>query len=1028
MEPSYLVCLGASAGGLEALESFFASVPANTDAAFVIISHLSPDFKSLMPELLSRHTKMAVRTATDGMAPERNTISIIPPGKNMAYRSGRLRLESQDRTGAHVLQLPVDIFLRSVAEERPHRSVAVILSGTGSDGSRGIRVLKESGGMVLAQQPESARFDGMPRAAIDMGVVDASGTPPQLASFVLELIRTGVLREPAEDDDTDAMEVLPVLESLRTQLHQDVSYLRPRMLRRRTQRRMALLGIKTIAEYADRLMTDAAEARSLKQDTMIGVTSFFRDAEAFRFLQRHLSVSLARSGEPGPFRVWVPACSSGEEVFSLAILLHEHFSASDKYRDIKIFATDLDEDSLARASKATYPASCAEDIGLARAGKYFTSQGDKIVVRSFLREMVIFAQHNLVRDPPFTRIDLISCRNFLIYLTPESQVSVLASLHFALNQRGTLFLGSAESIGKLDDEFDTVDSRFKVYTKSKSATLPSMRLRSGLQDPGLLTGKPLVLSTRDRERDTTNRQVLEMMVEREARSVAILTPDGALSDIVSDAAEAFRVPRGRMTSDIARMLEEPLVVAVTTGLQRLRRGESDAQFVVEMDRGGRMSVRLTSVPAVGNSGDRVLLLIEPAGVSHVTTHEAPLTVSSESAERMNELQNELMQTRENLQSTIEELQSANEEQQSTNEELMASNEELQSTNEELQSVNEELFTVNVEYQNKIQELAVVAADLNNLLRNINVGILFLDADLRVRRFTPSIEQVVKLVDHDIGRSIEHFAHTLGPDFLSDVRRVLNYGEPIERDARSATGNWLLVRILPYLTQAGKPNGVVASFFDVTPIRNANEMTRVANDHLAFANEELASQRRELEEMFSIVANDLKRPVIALAGLLDVIRNDKAITGGAAREKAPTGEGRPTSLMERAQSECHRMRQMLLDLESLSGIQQRAVEFERVEAQVWLDDLVHRASEGIDTIRVHCTCDPGDCMIARSFLEEIFSNIFENALKYGCTSESPRIDVSGRIREQTFELSISDNGKGIAPEHQSKVFEPFRRLD
>ncbi|MEZ6233585.1 MAG: chemotaxis protein CheB, partial [Phycisphaerales bacterium] len=829
-EPCYLVCLGASAGGLETLESFFTSVPANTGAAFVIVSHLSPDFKSLMPELLSRHTKMKVRTAEEGLAPEPNTISIIPPGKNMVFRGGCLRLESQDRSSGHILQLPIDIFLHSVSIERPHRTVAIILSGTGSDGSRGIKALKAGGGIVLAQSPETARFDGMPRAAIDTGIVDASGSPNELSNFVMDLIRKGALTDLPGDDDVGASEVLPVIEAMRAQFQQDVSYLRPSMLRRRVRRRMALLNVPSIAAYAERIVDDAAEARALKQDTLIGVTSFFRDSDAFRYLQRHLAGTALRTPSTDPFRVWVPACSSGEEVYSLAIIIREALEANGVDRDVKIFATDVDEDSLARASRATYPISIAEDLGPARIEKYFTGHGDTFTVKTSLREMVIFAHHNLVRDPPFTKIDLASCRNFLIYLTPTAQESVLSSLHFSLNRNGTLFLGSAEALGRLEGEFETVDTRFKVFTKSRYTILPSMRLRAGLQDPMVSAARPLILSTRDRDRDTLNRQVLETLVDRAERSVAVLTTEGGLLDIVSDAAHVFRVPKGRVTSDIARMLADPLVVAVTTGLQRLRRGdERDATFAVALagEPPRRMTARLTHLPAVGNEKDRVLLVVESARDEGHTISFDTSALDQATAERMGELQTELLQTRESLQATIEELQSANEEQQSTNEELIASNEELQSTNEELQSVNEELFTVNVEYQNKIQELAVVAADLNNLLRNIDISILFLDDDLRVRKFTPAIDQIVKLVDHDVGRSIEHFAHTLGPEFVASARRVIETGRPHEEEARSITGAWLMVRIMPYVTHTGRTGGVVATFVDITAIKNANEMTRVA---------------------------------------------------------------------------------------------------------------------------------------------------------------------------------------------------------
>jgi len=1040
--PDYLVCLGASAGGLETLEAFFSAIPASTDAAYVIISHLSPDFKSLMPELLSRHTSMRVRTAVDDLELERNTITIIPPGKNMVLREGRLRLESQDRSSGHVLQLPINIFLQSVSKERGARTVAVILSGTGSDGSRGIRELKSAGGIVMAQDPETARFDGMPRSAIDTGIVDVVGGPKNLAAQVVELIKNGALAEQPGDDREGAADVVPVIHALREQLQQDVSYLRPAMLRRRVRRRMALLGMVEIDEYAERLLSDGAEARALKQDTLIGVTSFFRDGEAFRYLQRHLAGHVLRGVSDEPLRVWVPACATGEEVYSIAMLIRESLEANGQLgkRDVKVFATDIDEDSLARASKAVYPADAAADIGPARLERFFTMHGETIQARSELREMVIFAHHDLVRDPPFTRIDLVSCRNFLIYVTPATQEVVLGSLHFALKRGGTLFLGSAETTGKLEGEFDTVDARHKVFKKVRASVLPSMRLRAGQQDPLGVTMRPLILTTRDRDRDTVNRQTLEALSERDGRSVALITTEGTLQDIVCDAAGVFSMPRGRATSDVARMLPEALVVAVSTGLQKIRRGEdADPSFTVELDHDAprRVGVRLTQLTPVGDSRERVMLVVEPSPAGPAPAGGAAVDTASldaSAAERMNELQSELLQTRESLQSTIEELQSANEEQQSTNEELVASNEELQSTNEELQSVNEELFTVNVEYQNKIQELAVVAADLNNLLRNINVGILFLDDELRIRKFTEGMSSVVKLVEHDLGRSIEHFSGSVGADFIENAKRVIATGRVHEENRRSAVGSWLIVRLMPYLNHTGRASGVVATFVDITGIKNANEMTRVANARLASVNTELKTQREELEEMFSIVAHDLKRPVIALDGLLDIIRQDSDLQERLEerdRERNGHGEEAPgATLIDRAVDECGRMRQMLVDLESVSQIKERPVERRRVQLQDWMDALIGRYADAASEagVRVNCTCDAGSVELPTSFIEEMFTNLFENALKYGSEASSPRIDVSGRVADGTFELSVADNGDGIAPEHHHKVFEPFRRLE
>lgn len=1018
----YIVCLGASAGGLDALQSFVAAIPPDTGAAFVVIAHFSPNFKSLMPELLARHTQMPVTTASDQVIPAANTVYIIPPAHNMVFQDGRFLLEPQNRKPGHSVHLPIDLFLSSLAHHSPHRSVGVILSGKGSDGTRGAKSLKEAGGAILAQDPHTAQFDGMPRSAIESGVVDSVGTPSDLAHIAVEIIHSGKLpdgaaEEAGQDDSTD---IAPVLQTVKDQLNVNLSHLRSPMLRRRIQRRIALLGMGDMGQYVERLQADAAEARAFVQDTLIGVTGFFRDPLAFMRLQKHLASEFSRRTSEEPFRVWVPACCSGEEVYSLAMLILETLEAVGRKPALTIFATDVDDDSISRAAKGQYSIAALPEIGPARAARFFTQSGDMLCIKPEIREMVVFAHHDLVKDPPFTRIDLVSCRNLLIYLAARSQESVLAWLHFSLRRGGTLFLGSAEALGLLEPEFEIIDARSKIYRKERNIILPTMRLRAGLRDP-MLSASALLPGRGLRERETPQRQIVEVLTEHEGRTAALVTTDGTLIEVIGDPLNIFVFPKGRPTSDISRLVIEEVGFALASGLQRIRRGEPAVLYAVEFERLGRrhFNTRLIKLPPIANSGERVLMLVEPSQRQQLPMSSAPTDEVSSS--HVKDLQRELMQTRESLQATIEELQTANEEQQSTNEELVAANEELQSTNEELQSVNEELSTVNVEYQKKNQELAVMAADLDNLLRNINVATLFLDSNLRVRKFTPAIEQVIKLMDQDVGRPVEHFAHNLVSDFMTLVRRVLETGEGVDRDARGVRGNWMLMRILPYYNHGGQRSGIVITFVDVTPLKNAHEMTRVANDQLAEANKQLGNQRQELEDLFSIVAHDLKRPVLALDGLLSLLGK---------MEKGGGQDAECSDLFSKARSECKRMRAMLTDLDGISGLQHREVVFELLDIQSWLDSVVEpfRARADAAGIRLNCTSDTGMLSIPRSILEECAINLIENAFKYGCSNPSPRVDVSCRVVQHTVDICVIDNGKGIDPENHSSVFEPFRRLD
>lgn len=1017
----YVICLGASAGGLEALEQFFSAMPPNTGATFVVILHLSPDFKSLMPELISCRTEIPVSAAEHDTALQPNHIYIIPPRKNMVVRQGRLLLQEQDRTPGHALNLPIDIFLRSLANECPERAIAVILSGTGSDGSRGIRAVKDAGGIVFAQEPGSARFDGMPRSALDTGVVDSSAAPDRLAQQITDIVGRPAIRVVHDDfsDNANADELAPIVKLVRESFGLDLGYFRPTMMKRRVLRRMSLLGIARISDYVDKLREDPIEMRALKQDMLISVTGFFRDPDAFEMLKRHILNELPKKPRGEQFRIWVPGCASGEEVYSLAMVLLETMELSGRKFDAKIFATDIDESALTFASKGTYPLSSIAEVSSGRLAKYFVHNGSTFTVERTIREMVIFAHHNLVIDPPFTKLDVASCRNLLIYMEPKAQEHVLASLHFSLKQGGTLFLGSAESLGRIQTEFTTVDSKYKIYTKTRNAILPSMRRHSGLRDPG---NSPRVGAIwREKDQSEAIHQIFDVLLEQEERTAALITMDGTLIEVMSDPLGLLRIPKGKPTVDVIKIAVDELTIPLTTGLQRLKRDETLVRYateIVDKQQTRHVAVKLRKLAPVGNTTERVLVLVEPAPNIEQSVAPGKAAVDKDSAKRMRELQLDLQQTRESLQATIEELQTSNEEQQSTNEELVASNEELQSTNEELQSVNEELYTVNDEYQKKNQELAVVAADLDNLLRNLDIGTLFLDYELCIRKFTPAVLRVIKLVDHDIGRSIEHFAHNLGMDFLADVTRVRESSQAIEREVRSAHGDWILMRINPYNAHSGKVEGVVVTFVDVTAIKNAQEMTRLSNDHLGHANRELSRQREELEDVFSIVAHDLKRPIVALNGFLSILQDE-------ARSNVGVSE-----LSSKALEECKRVKRMLDDLAHVSGMTRQEPSLEEVDLQPWLDEVVERFASQADQrkIRVNCVCDAGVVCMPRSALEEACVNLIENALKYGCDNARPRIDIACQLDSGVIVLSVRDNGKGIDPRNHNKVFEPFRRLE
>ena len=1031
----FVVCLGASAGGLEALEGFFRALPKPIGVPFVVITHLSPDFKSLMPELLAKHTSMPIESARDDAELEPDKVFIIPAGKNMVLSGRKIRLKSQDRSPGHTLNLPIDLFLESLASEFGTRSMAVILSGTGSDGSRGVRFIKEVGGIVFVQEPASAKFDGMPRSALVTGLVDKTGTPQWLAERIAYLTGHAELPTfPGSDDETDTdaqPEFAEVLRLLQRGISLDVSYLRQKMIRRRVQRRMVIQGLTELNAYRDLLTQDEEELEQLGRDLLIGVTRFFRDEEAFETLRTKVIPELVLSiAENQPIRVWVTACSTGNEVYSLVILFLEAIRSTGVQRELKVFATDVDQNALERASRGTYTMSEALDIPMHLLTRYFEKSGDEYVVKDVLRQNIIFARHNLVVDPPFTKIHFLSCRNLLIYLESAARTKVLNSLLTALHMdSGILFLGSAESPMLSDNALACIDPRAKLYRRTRFRSHIGA-FRDVHQDPvdtmTMVTAahqRPRPSPSKERAEAEMLRAVLEAAYEHEGRSAVIVDGNNHIVEILTDPLGVFRMPKGKPSDELSKICSSGLMAAVTTAQQHIKAGNNNPNFIAVNGApgGGDLQISLIRLPETRPSReyvDRFLLVLRSVtGISQEAA--AARQISPESAERVTALEAELRQTKESLQATIEELQSSSEEQQSTNEELIASNEELQSTNQELLSVNEELYTVNSEYHKKNEELQLLTADLDNLLNSTEVATLFLDANLRVRKYTQSISRVMPLQSSDYGRPIGDLTNQLDTDFVANIEQVLETDRPMEREVRDRGKAWVLMRISPYRGPGGRDFGVLVTFVDVTRIKNAEETARVMSERLVASNQKLVSQSEQLEDLFSIVAHDLKRPVMGVDGAIKIAQAslDKSEPDNAQKHIRAAVEATAS------------LTAMLKDLGDVSKLRQVEVPVETVDVNPWLKRLLapfiaeaHRSN-----VQFAWACDHGEFRFARAAADGIVTNLVENAMVHGTTNPEPRIDVTVQIDTDRVRMSVSDNGPGIAREHHERIFELFRRL-
>ncbi len=838
-KPTFHVGIGASAGGLEALEQFFSNMPADSGMAFIVIQHLSPDYKSMMVELLSRHTKMQVIRSEDGMQVKANRVYLIPPKQNMTIFHGKLYLTPQDHHRG--LNLPIDIFLRSLAIDQEKHAIGVILSGTGSDGTLGIRAIKEVGGMVMVQDNVSAKFDGMPKSAVATALVDYILPPDKMPEELLKYVQHPYINKRESTDDFSMLgtDVLSkILEIIRTRVGVDFTYYKPNTLIRRLERRVSINQINEIENYIVLLSESPQEVKILYKELLIGVTQFFRDSEAYDVIEKKVIPSLLEDRDKKTqIRVWDVGCSTGEEAYSLAIMFREYMDTHNADYDVKIFATDLDKDAIEHAGVGIYPESIASDVNQDRLQQYFTKTENGYQVNESIRRMVIFAPQNITKDPPFSKIDFISCRNVLIYLKSEMQKKILSMFHFAMRDDGYLFLGSSESIGDLSDVFITIDSKWKIYKYNQNAKMPVLNdffmpqtakaKRKTIPEP--------VYTKRNESNGLEN--IYEYLLNEFIPPSILVDEQFDVVQVFGDVNKYIHIPTGKISWNLLKLVRTELSVLLGSVLHKVKKEKKDIRYkdVNVKDKEEVYSITLSAKILEDKKEKQTYLLVtfEKSERVEVKDHSIEdFDVNTKYKERIQELERELMVREESLQTTLEEMETSNEELQATNEELIASNEELQSTNEELQSVNEELYTVNSEYHNKIEELTALNNDINNLLKNTNIGTLFLDGKLRIRKFTKGITKIINILDIDIGRPISHISfNSLYPNFYDDIEDVMNTLVPKSIELKDNNADWHMMRILPYRTMENAVNGIIITLVEITDLKKKEEEVKRERDLL-----------------------------------------------------------------------------------------------------------------------------------------------------------------------------------------------------
>jgi two-component system CheB/CheR fusion protein len=837
-----IVGIGASAGGLEAIEGFFANTPPEVKIAFVIIQHLAPEHKSIMGSLLEKYTKLRVAEVRDGMKITPGCVYLNPPNRDVSIKGGRLYLsEPTQPRGVH---LPIDYFFRSLAESQGDKAVCIILSGTGTDGTLGLKAIKGEGGMAMAQEETQAKYDSMPRSAIDTGLVDYILPVEKMAAELMKYVRHPYIGGP--EKVLSAKEkfenyLLKIFMLIRTTTGHDFSQYKMNTIRRRIERRMAVHQIGKISEYVTYLQKNPLEIKTLFKDLLITVTNFFRDTRAFKSLNERVILPMVKTRpNESNIRVWVPGCATGEEAYSIAILFSEAMKNLKKHFIMQIFATDIDAAAVEYARQGVYPDSIAADVSSDRLKSFFLKEENAFRVRKQIREMVVFATQNLVKDAPFSKLDLVSCRNVLIYMNTALQKRILPLFHYTLNPEGYLFLGTSETIGEFADLFHPLDVKWKIYSRKKAISsmglerpvLPAEGLREDIKEATKLEMTPANI-----------KQMAERTILQEYAPPCVITDEKFDALYFNGDTDKFlSMPTGEPSFNLLKIAREDIRYKLSTLLRKCRKDGKPAKStgLNIMVNGVISPITLIVKPVIdpGIKNEFMMVLFESAEVPPAKVQRTKKTYAEKSVgPKVATLEQELQSTKEYLQTTIEELETSNEELKSTNEELQSTNEELQSTNEELetsreelQSTNEELETVNTELQHKVEQLSDANNDLNNLLGCTEIATVFLDNDIHVKRFTPRAADIFKLIAGDVGRSISDIVHNLQYDDLDkDVQDVLRNLSRIEKEVQTKTGQWFIMKILPYRTIENAIDGVVITFIDITKQKKAEKELKKIQD-------------------------------------------------------------------------------------------------------------------------------------------------------------------------------------------------------
>jgi len=1010
--PHHIIAIGASAGGMEEINTFFDHTPLD-GVAYVIIQHLSSDFKSRMVELLTRHSKLVVAEAKDGIKVKSNMVYLIPNDKYMTIQDSKLHLTDKEK--GYAPHLTINSFFNSLAADCGKKAIGVILSGLGADGSEGVRAIKKSGGMVIARNPETSEFASMPSHAIATGLVDFVLEPELMPNAIEDYVKYGA--ELIYDNKDDDKNLKAIIGLIKEKSPLDFSDYKQTTILRRTKRRAAQNNFMTLGNYLEFLKATPDEVEGLAKDFLISVTSFFRDKEAFEFIQKKVLPDILSKLVPGEeLKMWVAGCATGEEVYSLAILIAEQLKGKLKDTVVKIFATDIDSVALVQAGRGVYNTAITKDVSTERLERYFSKEGNNYKVKPEIRKMVIFAQHDLVKNPPYCNMHLISCRNLLIYMTPVLQKKIFAMLLFGLKMDGYLFLGASENPMPIIKNLEIVHKKWKIYRNLETKRVVRF---DAFSMPELFDIKrtPALSSLEDNSKNTNNTlaEAVNASLVNELEQLVVCVDEN--NHVVKTYGDTTKyLLQKNFNSNLEELLPKALAIAFNSlRADALKTNKKVALSGIKIKH-GRVAVRvnLSVSPLITRKGELKMFMVTFGDDKSVALAKPEDKVFDEKIyidQYTRNLEEELKELKSKLHSTYEQLDASNENMQSFNEELISANEEMQSTNEEMQSVNEELDTINSDYQLKNKELLELNDDLNNYFRSNVNGQLIINNDLVLMKFSPGTVKQINLLESDIGRPISNITTNIKFEtIIDDIKQVVTKGSIITKEIETNNGKWYQIMTMPYIQQADNKNsGAIITFNDITELKKAQLELDRKNENLLRINE-------DLDHFVKAASHDLLGPLANIELSIDIMN------------KIPLAEPKLHEFMHIINASVQKFSSLIKDIGTIAYVENDMLAMEMVD----MDDVISNVEWSLEE-KIHLSgasikrhLQVKHIRFSRKNIRSIVYNLVSNGIKFK-HKEPPVIDIHTKAEGDNVILTIQDNGMGMSKRELENIFKMYGRL-